>query len=51
MSVQVDLSVLELVCSRLCHDLVGPVGAAANGIELLRETMGSGSDDVLDMTD
>lgn len=37
MSVSVDLRVLELVCSRICHDLVSPVGAVNNGIELIRE--------------
>ncbi len=26
-----------LLCSRLCHDLVSPVGAIANGIEILNE--------------
>jgi histidine phosphotransferase ChpT len=33
----VDLSVLELLCSKLCHDLVGPVGAVNNGMELLED--------------
>ena len=37
MSLSVDLRVLELVCSRICHDLVSPVGAVNNGIELIRE--------------
>ncbi len=27
----------SLLCSRLCHDLVGPVGAISNGVELLAE--------------
>lgn len=27
----------ELLCSRLCHDLLSPVGALSNGIELLRD--------------
>ncbi|MCA3253993.1 MAG: histidine phosphotransferase [Alphaproteobacteria bacterium] len=27
----------SLLCSRLCHDLVGPVGALYNGIELLAD--------------
>jgi histidine phosphotransferase ChpT len=35
MSVAVDLRVLELLCGRLCHDLISPVGAINNGIELL----------------
>jgi histidine phosphotransferase ChpT len=37
MGVAVDLRVVELLCSRLCHDLVGPVGAVSNGVELLSE--------------
>lgn len=28
---------VELLCSRLCHDLVGPIGAVNNGVELLDE--------------
>ena len=30
-----DLELAELMAARLCHDLVGPIGAVANGIELL----------------
>ncbi len=33
----ISLDLLEQVCSRLCHDLAGPVGAIRNGIELLAE--------------
>lgn len=40
MATQVDMRVMELLCSRLCHDLVGPVGAVNNGIELIAETRG-----------
>jgi histidine phosphotransferase ChpT len=32
-----DLPILELVCSRLCHDLISPVGAVSNGLELMAE--------------
>jgi histidine phosphotransferase ChpT len=28
---------VELLCSRLCHDLVSPVGAINNGVELIEE--------------
>jgi histidine phosphotransferase ChpT len=35
MGVAVDFRVLELLCGRLCHDLISPVGAINNGIELL----------------
>jgi len=51
MGIKVDLAIVELVCSRLCHDMVGPVGAATNGIELLREVSGGQNGDIIDMTD
>jgi histidine phosphotransferase ChpT len=37
MSVDVDFRVLELLCGRLCHELISPVGAINNGVELLDE--------------
>jgi len=40
MSVAIDLRVAELLASRLCHDLVGPIGAVNNGMELLNEDPG-----------
>lgn len=40
MDVQVDLRVAELLCSRLCHELVNPIGAVANGVELIGELDG-----------
>lgn len=33
-----DPYVLELAASRICHDVISPVGAINNGIELLQET-------------
>jgi histidine phosphotransferase ChpT len=32
-----SLELASLLCSRLCHDLLSPVGALTNGIELLAE--------------
>lgn len=32
-----DFAALELVCSRLCHDLISPVAAIGNGVELIEE--------------
>jgi len=29
------MRLMALVCSRMCHDLVGPAGAIANGLELM----------------
>jgi len=34
---QVDLEVAQLLCSRLCHDIVSPIGAVNAGLELLEE--------------
>jgi histidine phosphotransferase ChpT len=33
----VDLRILELLAARLCHELISPIGAIANGVELLGE--------------
>lgn len=35
--VLLDPRVLELMASRVCHDLVSPVGAVNNGVELMEE--------------
>ena len=32
-----DLELVGLVCSRLCHDLISPIGAVYNGIEVMTE--------------
>src|SRR5690349_18730411 len=33
----IELRVLELACSKLCHDVISPIGAVNNGLELLEE--------------
>src|SRR5260370_32039668 len=41
MSVPVTLEALDLaalLCSRVCHDLISPVGAIVNGLEVLEES-------------
>src|ERR1700752_1132598 len=35
-----ELKVASLLASRLCHDLVGPLGAVGNGLELVAEDGG-----------
>lgn len=35
-----DIRVVELLASRFCHDLVSPVGAIRNGLELIEEMNG-----------
>src|SRR5215813_167191 len=32
-----SLRLAELLCTRLCHDLTGPIGAVNNGAEFLSE--------------
>ncbi len=41
---EADLHVAEYMCSRLCHDVIGPVGAINNGLEQMAE-MGVGEGD------
>lgn len=43
-----DLSLAELLAARLCHDLVGPIGAVSNGVELLGDG-GKPDPEVLDL--
>lgn len=33
----IQLRALELACSKLCHDVISPIGAVNNGLELLEE--------------
>lgn len=45
---QVEIRVVELLASRLCHELVGPAGAVANGVEFLGELApGEPNDDAM----
>lgn len=34
---EISAAVLELLASRICHDLISPVGAVNNGVEFLEE--------------
>ncbi len=40
MTSTVDIRVLELLCSRLCHELISPVSAISNGVELMSDDPG-----------
>jgi len=35
------MRIAALLCSRLCHDLIGAVAAIANGVELVHEDAGA----------
>jgi histidine phosphotransferase ChpT len=44
MSEQIDLEALDLaalLCSRVCHDIISPVGAIINGLEVIDEDNGA----------
>lgn len=49
MGVMLDMRVVQLLHSRLCHDLVGPVGAVNNGLELAGEMGGSLDSEAMDL--
>jgi histidine phosphotransferase ChpT len=38
---EIDLRVLELLSSKICHDLISPVSAINNGVELIEDIGGS----------
>ena len=40
-TMQIDMRVMELLASKLCHDLVSPVSAINNGVELIEDIGGS----------
>jgi histidine phosphotransferase ChpT len=44
-----DLRLAEMLASRLCHDLVNPIGAVANGAELMAEFADTMQKDALDL--
>lgn len=50
MEKKTDLRVAELLTSRLCHDLVGPIGAVGNGLELLGDDEFGMADDAMKLT-
>ncbi len=52
----VTIEVLEQVCSRICHDMAGPIGAIRNGLELIGDAEdaeggggGKGGDQALEL--
>ena len=49
MDLTIDIRVAELLASRLCHDLVGPIGAVNNGIELMQDESFGMADDALSL--
>lgn len=44
-----SLTILELLASRICHDLISPVGAVNNGVEFLQDADPADMKDGLDL--
>ena len=44
---EIDIAVLELLASRICHDLISPLGAVHNGVEFLEESGVTGGEDAI----
>jgi histidine phosphotransferase ChpT len=43
LKIEIDVGILELLSSKICHDLISPIGAINNGVEILEE-MGPDAD-------
>jgi histidine phosphotransferase ChpT len=42
-----DLRILEILASKICHDLISPVGAINNGVELIEDIGPSVTEDAM----
>lgn len=45
----VPIHVVELLASKICHDLISPVGAISNGVEILEELGADAGEDVTEL--
>ncbi len=46
---QDNVKILELMSSKICHDLISPVGAISNGVEILEEMGGDEDGDIISL--
>lgn len=49
MSTQIDFAIMELLCSKVCHDLISPIGAVNNGMEFVEEMGADAGKEVFDL--
>jgi len=45
-----SLKLAQLMCSRLCHDLITPVGAISSGLEIIADSIDNIDPELLDLT-
>jgi len=46
---QIDIRILEILTSKVCHDLISPIGAVNNGVEFMQEMGVEEAGDGLDL--
>ena len=44
-----NINFTEMLCTRFCHDIIGPIGAISNGAEFLRDEMPKLESQALDL--
>lgn len=44
-----DTKTLELMASKICHDLISPIGAIGNGLEILEELGPENSEEIIEL--
>ena len=49
METAIDVRVADMLCSRLCHDLISPVGAIKSGFELITEFGGDPDEEAMSL--
>ncbi len=49
MSTAIDTGILEILASKICHDLISPIGAVNNGIEFLEDMGPDAGKEVTDL--
>lgn len=45
----IDLRILEILTSKVCHDLISPIGAVNNGVEFMQEMPPEDAGDAIDL--
>jgi histidine phosphotransferase ChpT len=47
MTTKLDIDLLQLIASKICHDLISPIGAVNNGVEFMEEMGADSFDDAI----
>lgn len=47
--ITINIKILELLASKICHDLISPIGAVNNGVEFVQEMGAEDAGDAIDL--